>query len=193
MKNTIKIKLKIYKEVLRDLKKIINKELICINSYYSGRIHNTNEHHFQDYADVWFMDSIENISRCSITFDSIFLQDYNLLCQKIQMHTTWELGKRANLSLILHGVVMATPQFRVAKIEIFGAKYECESDNGNQFKVDMDTFMVFTSLAGEQILIRHTDQPRMIQVSYDKSQIQNMLNESNKKDVKTHVLQALID
>jgi hypothetical protein len=194
MTNIIKISLKTSKELILDLKKNIGKELICFASYYGGGQNQTNEYFVKDYVDVFFADDAENISNMSIIFDALLLEDYPFLCKKIKMTTCWELCKKENLNIILHGMVISPPKkFIIAKIEILGDKYESPIYKGSQFKVDMDNMIVFTSFIDEKILIMQTDQFRIIQIIYDKSQIERIIYESNKKGVKRYALQALID
>ena len=197
MKNIIKISLKTSNEVLSDLKKIIGKELICLSSYYGSVTNEVYEYHLKDYVDIFFSDEEEKISNCSLTFSSIFLEDYNLFCNKIKITTSLELCKRENLSVILNGIVISrTKKFIVKRIEIFGNKFENKNYNNNHLKIDMDNFIVFTSSLDEQILVMNSDQARIIQVHYDKSQIDSIIKESEIIDnIKTmlYVVQSVID
>jgi hypothetical protein len=196
MKNTIKISLKTSDEVISDLKKIIGKELICLSSYCGGVTNNVNEYYLKDYTDVFFLDKEGYISNCSITFSSLFLEDYNLLCDKIKITTSLELCKRENLSVVTHGIVISrTKNFIVKCIEIFGTKYENKNYDNNHIKVDMDNVILFKSLLGEKVLIKQSNQSRIIQVNYDQFQIDHIINETevtNGKKIKLYKLQHRI-
>lgn len=197
MKNMIKISLKTSKEVLLDLKRTIGKEIVCLSSYYGGIDNNINHYNFKDYVDIFFSDEEGKVFNCSITFASIFLEDYNLFCNKIKIITSLELCKRENLNAIMHGIVITrTEKFIVKRIEIFGNKYENKNYNHNHIKVDMDNFILFTSSIGEQILLMQSNQSRIIRVNYDKTLINSIINESeiiNNKETNLYVLQSIID
>lgn len=197
MKNIIKISLKTSNEVLTDLKKLIGKELICLSSYYGGLVSNTNEYNVKDYTDIFFSDKKDNVSSCSITFDSLLIEDYNLFCNKIKLTFLGELCKREALSGIMSGIVISqTKKFIIEKVEFFGIKYENKSYNSNHIKVDMDNCILFKSSIGEQILVMQSNQARIIKVNCDKHQIDKIINESSfidNKEIKTYVLQHTID
>lgn len=192
MKNKIKISLKTSQEVHTDLKKIIGKEVICLTSYLGGGMNSPNEYYVKDYVEVFFAHGVENVSKCSIQFNCLFLENYHFSCTQIQIKTYWELCKHEDLTL--YGIIMSqVHNFRVAKIEIFGEQYENRNYRRNHFVVDMDTFILFTSSTGEQILVMPTDRYRVIQLSYDKKQIERIINESNRVGVKRYQLQTIIE
>ena len=108
-----------------------------------------------------------------------------------------QLCKRENLSVITHGIIISrTKKFIVESIEIFGVKYENKNYNHNHFKVDMDNFILFKSSIGEQILVIQNNQSRIIDIHYDISRIDIIINQSkiiDSKETKLYVLQCVID